>query len=87
MIDYEAALNVKLERNDAGANDVRCYLGTLLLTVLEEEESFSGKRPFGNSGWLYDLEEPLKAAGFDPSKPNFWPGLVGELCSVKFDHD
>lgn len=42
---------------------VRGYLKALLTTLLDEEESFSGKRPFGNSGWLYDLARPLISAG------------------------
>lgn len=42
---------------------VKGYLKELLATLLEKEESFSGKRPFGNSGWLYDLARPLIAAG------------------------
>lgn len=34
---------------------IKEYLKTLLLTVWSEQEGFSGKRPFGNSGWDYDL--------------------------------
>lgn len=42
---------------------IREYLKTLLRTLWEEGEGFSGKRPLGNSGWQYDLERPLAAAG------------------------
>jgi hypothetical protein len=49
--------------NDAGASDVRGYLIALLEELWREEEGFSGKRPFGNSGWQYDLYAPLAAAG------------------------
>lgn len=38
---------------------IREYLKELLLELWEEKESFSGKRPFGNSGWEYDLYKPL----------------------------
>ena len=31
------------------------YLKRLLLTLWKEQDEFSGKRPFGNSGWDYDL--------------------------------
>jgi hypothetical protein len=31
------------------------YLIELLKTLWEEQDEFSGKRPFGNSGWDYDL--------------------------------
>lgn len=49
--------------NDAGAATVRDYLKALLAKVITEEEEFSGKRPFGNSGWVYDLERALVQAG------------------------
>ena len=35
------------------------YLKELLTLVWQEKECFSGKRPFGNSGWEYDIEEVL----------------------------
>lgn len=38
---------------------IKDYLKELLLTIWLEGESFSGKRPFGNSGWEYDLYKPL----------------------------
>ena len=58
------ALEVRFS-SDAGDDiTVRDYLRTLLMTLWEEEEGFSGKRPFGNSGWKYDLYEPLIAGGF-----------------------
>lgn len=42
---------------------VRDYLRVLLTTLWSEQEEFSGKRPFGNSGWEYDLYAPLIKAG------------------------
>jgi hypothetical protein len=42
---------------------IRDYLKLLLLTLWEEQEGFSGKRPFGNSGWERDLYIPLIKAG------------------------
>ncbi len=35
---------------------IRGYFRELLSKLWEEEEGFSGKRPFGNSGWTHDLE-------------------------------
>jgi hypothetical protein len=32
------------------------YMTKLLAVLLKEGEAFSGKRPFGNSGWQFDLE-------------------------------
>lgn len=57
--DYEECLNIKLSDNDSGKNTVKEYLLELLLTLWKKEESFSGKRPFGNSGWIYDLIIPV----------------------------
>lgn len=62
-IDFEAVLDLELEENDADAATVREYLQALLCAVWEEGEGFSGKRPFGNSGWEYDLTQPLIDAG------------------------
>lgn len=59
-----AALDVRFD-SDAGSNiTVREYLQALLTTVWEEKESFSGKRPFGNSGWEHEVFTPLVKAGF-----------------------
>lgn len=38
---------------------IRGYLKELLVTLWNEAENFSGKRPFGNSDWQYDLYIPL----------------------------
>lgn len=38
---------------------IKDYLKELLKTVWRECESFSGKRPFGNSGWQYDIYSEL----------------------------
>lgn len=38
---------------------IREWLIELLATLWAEEESFSGKRPFGNSGWQWDVAPVL----------------------------
>lgn len=43
---------------------IRKYFHELLTALWQEGEGFSGKRPFGNSGWQTDLEIPLIKAGF-----------------------
>ncbi len=59
-----AALEVRFD-SDAGDDlTVRDYLRTLLVTLWREGEGFSGKRPFGNSSWEYELYGPLIAAKF-----------------------
>ena len=56
-------LNLSMSENDAGATTIGGYLHRLLGAVWAEGEGFSGKRPFGNSGWEYELYRPLIAAG------------------------
>lgn len=62
--EAKAALDLPIPTNDAGAETVREYFKELLATVLVEEESFSGKRPFGNSGWQHEFLTPLEDAGY-----------------------
>jgi len=52
-------LDLAMEENDADAATIRDYLKELLVMVWEKDESFSGKRPFGNSGWKYDIYRTL----------------------------
>ena len=59
----KAALDIPLPDNDAAAKTVREYLSILLSTLWEQEQGFDSKRPFGNSGWKYELTEPLIDAG------------------------
>lgn len=56
-------LNLPMQPNDADAKTIGDYLGRMLLKVWDDGECFSGKRPFGNSGWQYDLFIPLIRAG------------------------
>jgi len=57
-------LKTPMDDNDSGASSIGGYLTALLAEVWREGECFSGKRPFGNSGWEYDLLLPLAKAGF-----------------------
>lgn len=59
----KAILDLPMEENDSGADTVRGYFKALLRELIQEEEGFSGKRPFGNSGWQYELYRPLVKAG------------------------
>lgn len=51
------------EENDVGAHTVGEYLIRLSQTVWNEGESFSGKRPFGNSDWDYKVYIAMGKAG------------------------
>lgn len=60
----EQVLALPMEGNDSGADTVHGYLIALLAAVWSEGEGFSGKRPFGNSGWEWDVYTALGKAGF-----------------------
>lgn len=62
----EKILACRMVSNDAEAEDIRQYLYFLLTTLWIEEESFSGKRPFGNSGWQNDVYYSLVKEGILP---------------------
>ena len=56
-------LALPMQDNDARAATIKDYLIALLRKLWADGESFSGKRPFGNSGWDQDLTIPLVVAG------------------------
>lgn len=60
----QQVLDLEIGDNDSGASTVRGYLVALLLKLWEQSEMFSGKRPFGNSGWGNDFSEAFIRAGF-----------------------
>lgn len=59
----DAALALRFD-SDAGRDlTIREWLISLLTRVWIEQDEFSGKRPWGNSGWDYDVYLPLIKAG------------------------
>jgi hypothetical protein len=62
--DIQAVLDCPMQENDSGAATIKGYLKALLFTLWDEEECFSGKRPFGNSGWTNDIAVALVDGGF-----------------------
>jgi hypothetical protein len=68
MVNSEQVLNAPMPPNDAGASTVRGYLVELLWKLWQEEEGFSAKRPFGNSGWQFDVYEALARAQVIPAR-------------------
>ena len=54
---------IPMQENDADAKTIGEYLLKLLLTLWDEKESFSGKRPFGNSSWEYEIYTALISSG------------------------
>jgi len=49
----------EFEHYSLGVVSIRYYLISLLLKLWQEGEGFSSKRPFGDSGWYDDLEDPI----------------------------
>jgi hypothetical protein len=56
-------LEIPMQENDAEAATIGDYFRSLLKEIWTEGEGFSGKRPFGNSGWECDLYVALVKAG------------------------
>lgn len=63
-VDPRAILDTPMPHNDAGAPTIGAYLVALAREVWRENEGFSGKRPFGNSGWEGEIYTALAAAGY-----------------------
>jgi hypothetical protein len=57
-------LDTRMQPNDANATTIQGYLVLLAAAVWRENEGFSGKRPFGNSGWDVELYRALGEAGY-----------------------
>jgi hypothetical protein len=68
MAGPQEVLDTPMGPNDSGATTIRGYLKALLTAVWRKEEGFSGKRPFGNSGWVYDVYQAMVKAGHVPGK-------------------
>ncbi len=65
MSNFQEILAVKVNSFcRTGPITIRDYLKKLLKTLWLQQEEFSGKRPFGDSGWTYDLYSPLVQHGF-----------------------
>ena len=61
-MNYKEYAKIPMQENDAEAKTIGEYLEKLLLTLWDEEDSFSGKRPFGNSGWKWEVYTALISA-------------------------
>lgn len=71
-INYSEIFQLKMEENDADAKTIGEYLESLLLGIWNEGESFSGKRPFGNSGWEHELQLCLAQHGYIKCKKELY---------------
>lgn len=67
VCEHPEVLDVRMYVSDLDREaSLREYLHALLATLWNEGEGFSGKRPFGNSGWEYDVYAFLVKAGAVP---------------------
>lgn len=82
LLQGQIILETPMPENEAGARNIREYLITLAYTVWNEEEGFSGKRPFGNSGWKYEIAHALAYAYLIPSKCD----EDGNVVEVEWEH-
>jgi hypothetical protein len=56
-------LALPMKTNDAGAETIGQFIMMVGAKVFLHQDGFSGKRPFGNSGWVYDVYEVLITSG------------------------
>jgi hypothetical protein len=68
-------LAVAMDDDDSGATTIRGYLVGLAAAVWNEGECFSGKRPFGNSGWHWDVYAALVKEGLITGTFDEYDGL------------
>jgi len=63
-VDINVVLDFRTDMWDLPECTIREYLVALAQGVWHEHEGFSGKRPFGNSGWKTDVMFALADGGF-----------------------
>lgn len=62
-MNYDQMLEIPINTDMSDVVTVKDYLWKLLSTMWFEQEGFSGKRPFGDSGWDFDIYQALIAGG------------------------
>jgi len=75
-------LDIKIDGDFSGT--LRDFFKELSLKVWNEVEGFSGKRPFGNSGWQNEVYSALIAAGVVDGKLDEY-GFVEECDTREID--
>lgn len=68
-MEEKNVLDLKFETSDFDEPiTIREYFKQLLKSLWVEGDGFSGKRPFGNSGWQFDVYKALIQNGFIDGK-------------------
>jgi hypothetical protein len=70
----------RMDKNQAGAKNIKEYLQALLTTLWKDKEGFTGKRPFGNSSWHLDMAKALIQNGL---KERSILNMAGSMKSMK----
>lgn len=79
-------LDIVFYSDDLRTNlSIKDYLKKLLTTLFEEQDGFSGKRPFGNSCWDYNLYHALFKNGLIDGEEEI--DEDGEVLEVNYDVD
>lgn len=75
-MELSEVLKMPMQENDAGVDTIGEYFHSLLETLWKEGEGFSGKRPFGNSGWQYEIYHALVKNGVVSGEVDEYDDLV-----------
>lgn len=62
----------------------RQWCATVLTKLYDVDESFGGKRPFGNSGWSYYLAKPFVAARIIEGDEDGYPVNNDDAAKIVF---
>lgn len=65
-------LDAPMLDHDTEAKTVGEFMGLLAIEVWKWGESFSGKRPFGNSDWAYYVYASIAEAGLMEAEKDEW---------------
>lgn len=84
-MDIKDAINIEFTDNDLGTTTIKGYFKELLKTLIAEGEGFSGKRPFGNSGWDGFGEIPLIESGLLKGEIETFDDGGGEYKEVVYN--
>lgn len=82
----QQVLDLPMDDNDAGAKTIREYLVSLVEMLWVEGEGFSGKRPFGNSGWEAELLDTFDNADENLSEKSKSNLIREAIRSLKSNH-
>ena len=60
------------------------YLKGMLVELIDDPDGFSGKRPYGNSGWIWEIYARMIGEGFISGKLDV-DGMVEEFDNKEAD--